>query len=185
MAKRLAVAANVVWKKLGCPGPAIHTRMVPDGIGNDRWVTSVVADSEGLWTFRVDAWADPWSTWLHNVHAKLDAGQDALLQRLFVGAVSLGEVGEAGDDLGGGVGLEARALDVLFYRPRHHAQRRAAQEPMHLALRVLLSAQLADQAQDVLPARREVGLADRRHQGDELAKAGIKLAVVTQLRKKL
>jgi starch synthase (maltosyl-transferring) len=32
-------------------------------------------DSVGLWTFRVDGWGDPISTWRHNVTAKLDAGQ--------------------------------------------------------------------------------------------------------------
>ncbi len=32
-------------------------------------------DSVGLWTFRVDGWGDPISTWRHNVTAKLGAGQ--------------------------------------------------------------------------------------------------------------
>jgi len=33
--------------------------------------------SPGLWTYRVEAWSDPVSTWRHAVHAKLDAGQGA------------------------------------------------------------------------------------------------------------
>jgi len=73
-----AVAANVVWKKLGSPGAGQHVRMVPVGVDSDRWLARVVPDSDGLWTFRVDAWSDPWHTWLHTIHAKVDAGQDAL-----------------------------------------------------------------------------------------------------------
>ncbi|HEY2203080.1 MAG TPA: alpha-1,4-glucan--maltose-1-phosphate maltosyltransferase [Pseudonocardia sp.] len=73
-----AVAANVVWRKLGAPGPGQHTRMVPDGAGTDAWLATVSPDSDGLWTFRVDGWSDPWNTWLHAIHAKVDAGQDAL-----------------------------------------------------------------------------------------------------------
>ena len=73
-----AVAANVVWKRLGSQGPGQHVRMVADGVGTDAWLASVVADEAGLWTFRVDAWSDPWNTWLHTIHAKVDAGQEAL-----------------------------------------------------------------------------------------------------------
>jgi starch synthase (maltosyl-transferring) len=62
-----AVAANVVWKKVGSRGPAHHARMTPTGTGTDRFTAVVVADEPGLWTFRVDAWSDPWSTWRHTV----------------------------------------------------------------------------------------------------------------------
>ena len=34
-----------------------------------------VPDRVGLWTFRVDGWGDPITTWRHAVTAKLDAGQ--------------------------------------------------------------------------------------------------------------
>jgi starch synthase (maltosyl-transferring) len=70
-----ALGANVVWRKLGSTGIGEHVRMVADGVGTDRWLARVVPDSAGLWTFRVDAWSDPWGTWLHAVHAKVDAGQ--------------------------------------------------------------------------------------------------------------
>ena len=45
-------------------------------------------DTAGLWTFRVDGWGDPISTWRHNVTAKLDAGQSEaeLDNDLLVGA---------------------------------------------------------------------------------------------------
>jgi starch synthase (maltosyl-transferring) len=70
-----ALGANVVWRKLDSTGIGEHVRMVADGVGTDRWLARVVPDSPGLWTFRVDAWSDPWGTWLHAVHAKVDAGQ--------------------------------------------------------------------------------------------------------------
>ncbi|NMI02119.1 alpha-1,4-glucan--maltose-1-phosphate maltosyltransferase [Pseudonocardia acidicola] len=90
-----AVAANVVWKRLGSRGAAEHVRMVPDGVGTDRFVATVVPDEPGLWTFRVDAWSDPWATWRHNVGAKLDAGQSAedLANDLEIGARLLQRVG--------------------------------------------------------------------------------------------
>ncbi|MGD9985228.1 alpha-1,4-glucan--maltose-1-phosphate maltosyltransferase [Pseudonocardia sp.] len=90
-----AVAANVVWKKLGSDGETTHVRMVPDGVGNDRFVGTVVADEPGLWTFRVDAWSDPWATWRHGVQAKLAAGQgaDELSNDLETGARLLQRVG--------------------------------------------------------------------------------------------
>ena len=90
-----AVAANVVWKRLGAQGPGQHSRMVAEGVDSDRWATSVVPDEPGLWTFRVDAWSDPWSTWLHTIHAKVDAGQDAreLINDLETGARLIERVG--------------------------------------------------------------------------------------------
>jgi len=69
------LGANVVWRKLGSTGIGEHVRMVADGLGTDQWLARVVPDSAGLWTFRVDAWSDPWGTWLHAVRAKVDAGQ--------------------------------------------------------------------------------------------------------------
>ncbi|MGI8695824.1 MAG: alpha-1,4-glucan--maltose-1-phosphate maltosyltransferase [Mycobacteriales bacterium] len=69
-----AVAANVVWK-----GPdAARTpllRMHPGAPGTDRWHASVLPTSPGRWTFVVEAWSDPLSTWRHAVQAKIEAGQ--------------------------------------------------------------------------------------------------------------
>src|SRR5689334_14095046 len=83
-----AVAANVVWKKVGTDGPGQHVRMAPTKEDVDRFVATVVPDEPGLWTFRVDAWSDPWSTWRHAVTVKLDAGQgpEELANDLEVGA---------------------------------------------------------------------------------------------------
>ncbi len=48
-------------------------------------------DRVGLWTFRVDGWGDPITTWRHAVVAKLDAGQGEqdLDNDLVVGAALL------------------------------------------------------------------------------------------------
>ncbi|HKS49145.1 MAG TPA: alpha-1,4-glucan--maltose-1-phosphate maltosyltransferase [Amycolatopsis sp.] len=71
-----AVAATVTWR-----GPndrvARRTRMSEQGSGVDRFAAVIVPDSVGLWTYRVDAWSDPWATWRHNVKVKVAAGQDA------------------------------------------------------------------------------------------------------------
>jgi len=72
------LGANVVWKRFDGTGASEHLRMTADGVGTDRWLATVVARSEGLWTFRVEAWSDPWGTWLHAIQAKINAGQQAV-----------------------------------------------------------------------------------------------------------
>ena len=95
-----AVAANVVWRRIsggdaGNRTGAHHVRMEPVGLGGDTFATTVVADEPGMWTFRVDAWSDPWATWRHAVTKKLDAGQstDELANDLEIGARLLQRVG--------------------------------------------------------------------------------------------
>ena len=69
-----AVAATVVLRDpAGKRSAAV--RMTPGAVGTDRWSADVVADRPGLWTFTVEAWSDPLSTWHHSVTVKLDAGQ--------------------------------------------------------------------------------------------------------------
>jgi starch synthase (maltosyl-transferring) len=70
-----AVAATVAWR-----GPddrlTRQTRMVPRGPDHpDEFAAVIVPDTTGLWTFRIDAWGDPWATWEHNVEVKVAAGQ--------------------------------------------------------------------------------------------------------------
>jgi starch synthase (maltosyl-transferring) len=92
-----AVAATVAW----C-GPhdteERQTRMVPEGIGLDRWVATIRPDAEGLWTFRVDAWSDPWATWRHTVEVKVAAAQspDELANDLEAGAQLLEKAARKG-----------------------------------------------------------------------------------------
>lgn len=54
----------------------------------DTWNAGFVPTAVGYWSFRIDAWSDPYATWHHAVTAKLDAGQDAaeLANDLEIGA---------------------------------------------------------------------------------------------------
>jgi len=73
-----AVGANVVWRRVDASDVAPrHVRMTPAAPGTDRFGATVVADEPGLWSFRVDAWSDPWASWRHVVTVKIDAGQSA------------------------------------------------------------------------------------------------------------
>ncbi len=69
-------------------------------LGFDWWTASVVLDTEGLWTFRVEGWSDPWETWVHNAEIKIPAGIDVELvckegRALFEQAATVAEA--AGD----------------------------------------------------------------------------------------
>ncbi|MGY1636482.1 alpha-1,4-glucan--maltose-1-phosphate maltosyltransferase [Geodermatophilus sp. SYSU D00742] len=71
-----AVAANVVWTPPGADGAAQPLRrMARFGPEPDRWITTVVPDREGMWTYQVEAWSDPLATWHHAVEVKIEAGQ--------------------------------------------------------------------------------------------------------------
>src|SRR3712207_5729732 len=95
-----AVAADVVWTAPdGTRGP--FNRMARFGDQPDRWLTTVVPDREGRWTYRVEAWSDPLATWHHAVEVKMAAGQgpEELANDLEEGARLLDRVAaEAGDD---------------------------------------------------------------------------------------
>ncbi|MCF6505925.1 DUF3416 domain-containing protein [Blastococcus sp. MG754426] len=109
-----AVAANVVWTPPGgdeAGGPFLRMAKLPPE--PDRWLTTVVPDREGLWTFRVEAWSDPLSTWRHHVEVKVEAGQgpDELANDLEEGARLLDRVAaEAEEDWRGRVEAAAAAL---------------------------------------------------------------------------
>jgi starch synthase (maltosyl-transferring) len=70
-----AVSATVAWRG---PGDRLarQARMTEVGVGLDRFATVIVPDVSGMWTYRVDAWSDPWATWLHTIEVKMAAGQD-------------------------------------------------------------------------------------------------------------
>ncbi|MQA33842.1 alpha-1,4-glucan--maltose-1-phosphate maltosyltransferase [Modestobacter roseus] len=90
-----AVAATVVLTPPDGPaGAPALTRMRKYGPEPDRWTATVVPDREGLWTYRVEAWDDPLSTWHHDVEVKVEAGQgaDELANDLESGARLLEEV---------------------------------------------------------------------------------------------
>ncbi|UYM05899.1 maltotransferase domain-containing protein [Solicola gregarius] len=48
-------------------------------LGNDAFEGWVEAPSTGAWTFRVESWADPYATWVHDAEVKVAAGVDTEL----------------------------------------------------------------------------------------------------------
>ena len=85
-----ALGCNVVWT--GPDGVARpFTRMVPESPGTDRWHATVQPDAVGEWTFRVEAFSDPYLTWRDALGKKLDAGLQAteLANDLALGALIL------------------------------------------------------------------------------------------------
>ncbi|GGZ77087.1 alpha-1,4-glucan--maltose-1-phosphate maltosyltransferase [Streptomyces echinoruber] len=73
-----AVAANVVLRDpQGRPGPWTPMRELAPG--TDRWGARVTAGEPGLWTYHVEAWGDPISTWRHHARIKVPAGIDTEL----------------------------------------------------------------------------------------------------------
>ncbi|MGZ3113826.1 alpha-1,4-glucan--maltose-1-phosphate maltosyltransferase [Streptomyces sp. H62] len=70
-----AVAANVVLKDPeGRPGPWTPMRELAPG--SDRWGAEVTPGAPGRWTYRVEAWSDPVTTWKHHARIKVPAGID-------------------------------------------------------------------------------------------------------------
>ncbi|MFJ8185047.1 maltotransferase domain-containing protein, partial [Streptomyces sp. NPDC096105] len=70
-----AVAANVVLKDpQGRPGPFTPMRELAPG--TDRWGATVTPTGTGLWTYAVEAWGDPVTTWRHHAQIKVPAGID-------------------------------------------------------------------------------------------------------------
>ena len=90
-----AVAASVLWRNPKGKAADLN-RLHPLGGGTDRWRTEVVPTSPGLWSFQVEAWSDPLSTWYHAIEVKTDAGQsaDELANDLETGARLLERVAE-------------------------------------------------------------------------------------------
>ncbi|MFJ9131407.1 alpha-1,4-glucan--maltose-1-phosphate maltosyltransferase [Streptomyces sp. NPDC102340] len=73
-----AVAANVVLRGPdGEPGPWTPMRELAPG--TDRWGAEVTPDAPGRWTYRVEAWGDPVTTWRHTAKIKIPAGIDSEL----------------------------------------------------------------------------------------------------------
>ncbi|MBA2811083.1 alpha-1,4-glucan--maltose-1-phosphate maltosyltransferase [Streptomyces sp. KM273126] len=70
-----AVAANVVLRDPnGRTGPWTPMRELAPG--TDRWGADVTPREAGLWTYRVEAWSDPVTTWRRTADIKIPAGID-------------------------------------------------------------------------------------------------------------
>ncbi|MFH8469563.1 alpha-1,4-glucan--maltose-1-phosphate maltosyltransferase, partial [Streptomyces sp. NPDC017991] len=73
-----AVAANVVLRgPEGRTGPWTPLRELAPG--TDRWGATVSVPAPGLWTYTVEAWGDPITTWRHHARIKIPAGMDTEL----------------------------------------------------------------------------------------------------------
>ncbi|GHI60306.1 alpha-1,4-glucan--maltose-1-phosphate maltosyltransferase [Streptomyces asoensis] len=70
-----AIGANVVLKGPdGGRGP--WTPMHELTPGSDRWGADVTPDAMGRWTYTVEAWSDPITTWRRHAEIKIPAGID-------------------------------------------------------------------------------------------------------------
>ncbi|MDD2857371.1 MAG: alpha-1,4-glucan--maltose-1-phosphate maltosyltransferase [Candidatus Nanopelagicales bacterium] len=55
-------------------------RLAPCNDGLDTWQGQVRPDAQGLWSFEILAWGDPWASWRHRAEIKVPAGIDADLE---------------------------------------------------------------------------------------------------------
>ncbi|MFF1633729.1 alpha-1,4-glucan--maltose-1-phosphate maltosyltransferase [Leifsonia sp. NPDC058248] len=60
-------------------GEQTEHRMRAINPGTDRWEAQVQLEAEGLWRYRVQAYADEYATWHHNAELKIPAGVDVEL----------------------------------------------------------------------------------------------------------
>ncbi|MGI8613231.1 MAG: maltotransferase domain-containing protein, partial [Nocardioidaceae bacterium] len=58
----------------------------------DHYLAEVSADEIGPWSFRIEAWGDPYATWVHDAEVKIGAGVDVELM-LTEGALLLERAG--------------------------------------------------------------------------------------------
>ncbi|NGO48829.1 maltotransferase domain-containing protein, partial [Streptomyces ureilyticus] len=73
-----AIAANVVlYDPSGYARPWTPMRELAPG--SDRWGAYVTPSLVGHWTYVVEAWADPVTTWRHHAQIKIPAGMDTEL----------------------------------------------------------------------------------------------------------
>jgi starch synthase (maltosyl-transferring) len=61
----------------GADRPLVMMR--PDEEVPDLWAAEVRPDTPGPWTYRVEAWGDPYATWEHDATVKIEAGVDVEL----------------------------------------------------------------------------------------------------------
>ncbi|MEU6532605.1 maltotransferase domain-containing protein, partial [Streptomyces sp. NPDC046928] len=128
-----AVAANVVLTDPeGRPGPWTPMRELAPG--TDRWGATVTPDAPGHWTYRVEAWGDPVTTWRHTAQIKIPAGIDTDL--VLEEGARLHERAAAGVPEGPARSVVLRAAEALRDESRPAAWR--------------LSAALAPEVDDVL-----------------------------------
>ncbi|MFI8191175.1 maltotransferase domain-containing protein, partial [Streptomyces sp. NPDC085946] len=118
-----AVAANVVLKDPeGRPGPWTPMRELAPG--SDRWGAEITADAVGHWTYRVEAWGDPVTTWRHHARIKIPAGMDT--EVVLEEGAELYERAAAGIPMEAGRDVVLEAVGALRDEGRPAAARLAA-----------------------------------------------------------
>jgi starch synthase (maltosyl-transferring) len=118
-----AVAANVVLTDpQGHPGPWTPMRELEPG--TDRWGAEVTPLSVGTWSYAVEAWSDPVTTWRHHAGIKIPAGMDTEL--VLEEGADLYERVAAGVPEGPGRDVMRAAVRVLRDTGRPAASRLAA-----------------------------------------------------------
>ncbi|MFD3440518.1 alpha-1,4-glucan--maltose-1-phosphate maltosyltransferase [Streptomyces sp. NPDC058685] len=118
-----AVAANVVLRDpTGRPGPWTPMRELAPG--TDRWGADITPDTEGRWSYAVEAWSDPVATWRHQAGIKVPAGIDTAL--VLAEGAELYERAAAGVPKGDGREAVLAAVDALRDTTRSSAARLAA-----------------------------------------------------------
>lgn len=105
-----AVGANVVLRDPGGrSGPWIPMRELTPG--SDRWGAEITPDSEGRWTYTVEAWSDPLTSWRECARIKIPAGIDTELT--FQEGAALHERAAAGVPRGSGRAAVLAAAGAL------------------------------------------------------------------------
>ncbi|KAB1143629.1 DUF3416 domain-containing protein, partial [Streptomyces luteolifulvus] len=119
-----AVAANVVLTDpRGRTGPWTPMRELAPG--TDRWGADVTVGEPGRWTYAVEAWGDPVTTWRHHAEIKIPAGLDTDL--VLEEGARLYERAAAGAPKDGGArDVLGAAVDALRDETRPAAARLAA-----------------------------------------------------------
>lgn len=118
-----AVAANVVLlDPNGRPGRWTPMRELAPG--TDRWGADVTPACEGHWTYTVEAWSDPVTTWRQQARIKIPAGIDTAL--VLAEGAELYERAAAGVPKRDGREAVLDAADALRDKSRPAAARLAA-----------------------------------------------------------
>jgi len=81
------LGATVAYR---APGTTRWREAELEPLGNDRWSGSFAVDRPGLWSFRLEAWADRVASYQDELRRKVDAGQEDLSGELSAGAVLFG-----------------------------------------------------------------------------------------------
>nr|WP_231974551.1 alpha-1,4-glucan--maltose-1-phosphate maltosyltransferase [Tessaracoccus timonensis] len=70
-----AVAASIILTSPTGGQRRVDMQQI-EPMGLDIWEAHVRMAEEGEWTYRVEGWSDPWTTWVHHATKKLPVGVD-------------------------------------------------------------------------------------------------------------